>query len=266
MIPIGDDNSCRRGAAWLTWLLIAANVLVFVFVQGFGADEAILSGYGAVPAELLSGRDIATGARRLVEPWSGRAVRLPGLAPTPIPVLLTLLTSLFLHGGLGHLAGNMLFLGVFGDNVECRVGRARYLALYLASGVIGTLAHVGASALSGEGLYTPMVGASGAISGILGAYLALFPGNRVRVLVFGFIPTLLSAWFVIGLWFLMQISGGLSGWSSGGVAYLAHIGGFLGGWLWSRGYRRREALRLAREREERLRSGLGSGLRWWIVE
>jgi len=266
MIPIGDDNGCRKGTAWLTWTLIAVNVLVFALIQGFGMNQAPISGYAAVPAELLSGQDVVTAARRLVEPWSGRVLRVPGLAPTRIPVLLTLLTSMFLHGGLAHLAGNMLFLGIFGDNVECRVGRGRYLALYLASGVVGTLAHVAVSAISGEGLYTPMIGASGAISGILGAYLVLFPGNRITVLMFGFIPTVLSAWIVIGLWFFMQVSGGLSGWSSGGVAYIAHIGGFVAGWVWARGYRRREAERLAREREARLRAGLAHSPLWWIVE
>jgi membrane associated rhomboid family serine protease len=266
MIPIGDDNSQRRGAAWLTWLIILANIFVFVFIEDFGSNEAVVTGYAAVPAEILSGRDIVMGAQSFVEPWSGRVLHLPGLAPTAIPVFLTLFTAMFLHGGLGHIAGNMLFLGVFGDNVECRLGRLRYLVLYLASGLIGGLAHVAMSALTGEGLATPMIGASGAISGILGAYLALFPGNRVTVLMFGFLPTALSAWLVIGAWFIMQVFGGLSGWSSGGVAYLAHVGGFLTGWLWSRGYRRREAERLAREREARLRAGLEHYPRWWIAD
>jgi membrane associated rhomboid family serine protease len=266
MIPIGDDNGCRRGAAWLTWTILAVNVLVFAFLQGFGSDQAVIEGYGVVPAEILSGRDIVTGARRLIEPWTGRIVRVSGLAPTPIPVLLTLITSMFLHGGLAHLAGNMLFLGVFGDNVECRIGRIRYLLLYLVSGIIGALAQVGASALTGQGLYTPMVGASGAISGVLGAYLALFPGNRVTVLMFGFIPTVFSAWVVIGLWFVMQVSGGLSGWSSGGIAYIAHIGGFAAGWIWSRSYRRKETERIRREREELLRSGRSENVRWWVVD
>jgi len=266
MIPIGDDNSCERGTAWLTWLIIALNVYVFVFVEGFGSNDAVVSGYAAVPAEILSGQDVAMSARRLFEPWTGRILRISGLAPTPIPVYLTLLTSLFLHGGFAHLAGNMLFLGVFGDNVECRIGKPRYLLLYLVSGVLGSLAHVGACALAGEGLYSPLIGASGAISGVLGAYLALFPGNRVTVLVFGFIPTVLSAWIVIGLWFLMQVSGGLSGWSSGGVAYLAHVGGFLAGWLWARSYRRRETERILRERAERLRAGQSGNVRWWLVD
>jgi membrane associated rhomboid family serine protease len=237
MIPIGDDNRERRGAAWMTWLLIAANVLVFVFVQGLGSNDEAMRAFALVPASILSG-----GA------------------------FLTLVTSMFLHGGFLHLAGNMLFLGVFGDNIECRIGRGRYLLLYLGSGVVGALAHVAASAAAGSGLYTPLVGASGAISGILGAYLVLFPGNRVTVLLFNFIPTALSAWMVIGFWFLMQLGGGLTGWSTSGVAYLVHIGGFAVGWLWSRRYRRREAERLTRERAERLAAGYAGGIRWWLAE
>jgi membrane associated rhomboid family serine protease len=237
MIPIGDDNRERRGTAWMTWLLIAANVLVFIFVQGFGGDETATRIFALVPAYLLAGGG-----------------------------LLTPVTSMFLHGGLMHLAGNMLFLGVFGDNVECRIGRGRYLLLYFCSGILGALAHVAASAVSGSGLYTPLLGASGAISGVLGAYLVLFPGNRVTVLLFYFIPTALSAWMVIGFWFLMQIAGGLSGWTTGGVAYLVHLGGFAVGWLWSRRYRRRELARIARERAERLAAGYPGGVRWWIAD
>jgi len=237
MIPIGDDNRGRKGSAWLTWLIILANVFVFVFVQGFGTDGRAVEAFALVPAYILAGGGY-----------------------------LTLLTSLFLHGGILHIAGNMLFLGVFGDNVECRIGRFRYLLLYLGSGVVGSLAHVAGTFVTGEGLGTPLVGASGAISGILGAYLVLFPGNRVTVLLFNFIPTALSAWLVIGFWFVMQIFGGLVGWSSGGVAYLAHIGGFAVGWLWSRKYRRKELERIARERAARLASGYSGGVRWWIAD
>jgi membrane associated rhomboid family serine protease len=237
MIPIGDDNRERKGSAWMTWLLIAANILVFIFVQGFGTDERATRAFALVPAYLLAGGGY-----------------------------LTLLTSMFMHGGIAHLAGNMLFLGVFGDNVECRIGRGRYLLLYLASGVLGSLAHVAATLLVGADPRVPLVGASGAISGILGAYLVLFPGNRVTVLLFYFIPTALSAWMVIGFWFVMQIFGGLAGWSAGGVAYLAHIGGFAIGWLWSRRYRRKELERIARERAARLEAGYSGGVRWWLTD
>lgn len=237
MIPIGDDNRGRRGSAWLTWLIIAANVLAFVLVQDFGADERATIRFSAIPGLILGGSG-----------WLG------------------LLTSMFMHGGFMHLAGNMLFLAVFGDNVECRIGRPRYLALYLASGVLGALAHVAAVAFAGTDPWTPLVGASGAISGILGAYLVLFPGNRVTVLLFNFFPTALSAWMVIGFWFVMQVGGGLFGWSSSGVAYLVHLGGFAVGWLWSRGYRRRELERIARERERRLTAGRRGAYPWWMIE
>jgi membrane associated rhomboid family serine protease len=237
MIPIGDDNRARRGTAWLTWLLIAANILVFIFIQGFGTDEEATRIFALVPAYILAGEG-----------------------------LLTIITSMFLHGGFLHLAGNMLFLGVFGDNIECRIGKGRYLLLYLGSGIVGALAHVAASAFSGSGLSTPLLGASGAISGILGAYLVLFPGNRVTVLLFNFIPTALSAWVVIGFWFVMQVFGGLIGWTSGGVAYLVHLGGFALGWSWARRYRRRELERIARERAERQAAGYSGGVRWWLPE
>ncbi len=220
----------------MTWLLIAANILVFVLIQGFGTDERAMRAFALVPAYILAGGGF-----------------------------LTLVSSMFLHGGFMHLAGNMLFLGIFGDNIECRVGRLRYLLLYLGSGILGALAHVASCAISGQGLYTPLVGASGAISGVLGAYLVLFPGNRVTVLLFNFIPTRLSAWFVIGFWFVMQIAGGLTGWSSSGVAYLVHIGGFAVGWAYARRYRRREAERIARMRARRLAAGRSDDFRWWLV-
>jgi membrane associated rhomboid family serine protease len=221
----------------MTWLIIAANILVFIFIQGFGTNERATMTFALVPAYLLAGGGF-----------------------------LTLITSMFLHGGFLHLAGNMLFLGVFGDNVECRIGHGRYLLLYLGSGIIGALAHVVMAALSGSGFETPLIGASGAISGVLGAYLVLFPGNRVTVLLFNFIPTRLSAWFVIGFWFVMQVAGGLSGWTTGGVAYLVHIGGFAAGWTWSRRYRRREIERIERERAERLAAGYRGSIPWWLVE
>lgn len=242
MIPLGDDNTCRRGKATVTWTLIAVNIAVFALYQGFGLRTDRTLALAAVPAEILSGRG-----------------------------LLSLVTSQFAHAGLGHLAGNMLFLAIFGDNVECRIGKARYLALYILSGLAGGLAHVYASFLSysPEALGSPLVGASAAISGVMGAYLALFPGNRVFVLLFNFIPSTLSAWVVIGIWFLMQAVGGISGIEAGGVAYLAHLGGFAVAWLWARAYKRGETVRIARERAERLRagsSGESGGIRWWIAD
>ena len=238
MIPIGDDNTCRRGSAVVTWSIIALNVAVFVFIQGFGSDTRNTLAMAVVPSEIALGRG-----------------------------LLKLLTSQFAHAGLAHLAGNMLFLGIFGDNIECRIGKVRYLALYLVSGTIGVLAHVAtANFMGGAAAETPLVGASAAISGILASYLVLFPGNRVFVLLFNFIPTALSAWIVIGFWFVLQLFGGLSGLASGGVAYMAHIGGFASSWLWSRGYKRLELQRMERERRQRLQRGESGGVRWWIAD
>lgn len=238
MLPIGDDNSCKRGSAVITWTIIAINIAVFVFIQSFGTDSRSTLALAAVPSEIALGHG-----------------------------LLKLLTSQFAHAGLAHLAGNMLFLGIFGDNVECRIGRARYLALYLISGTIGVLAHIAtANSMGGAVAEVPLLGASAAISGILAAYLVLFPGNKVFVLLFNFIPTALSAWVVIGFWFVLQLFGGLTGLASGGVAYMAHIGGFVSSWIWSRGYKRLELARVQRERRERLQRGESGGVRWWIAD
>lgn len=238
MLPIGDTNSCGRGKATVTWSLIAINIAVFVLFQGFGTNVRATLALAAYPGEILAGRR-----------------------------LLSLLTSQFAHAGLGHLAGNMLFLGIFGDNVECRIGRARYTALYLLSGLAGALAHLAAALFAGgAALQTPLVGASAAISGVLAAYLVLFPGNKVMVLLFNFIPTALSAWLVIGFWFFFQVIRSLGGgFSAGGTAYLAHVGGFAASWFWSRSYKRREESRLAEERRRRLASGESGGVRWWVV-
>ena len=145
-------------------------------------------------------------------------------APAPVPILLTLVTSLFLHGSPLHLAGNMLFLWIFGDNVEEVLGTVRYLLVYLACGVMGTLVQIAANPES----MIPTLGASGAIAGVMGAYVVWFPHNQVRVLVFRFI-TVLPAVLVIGLWIVLQIWLGYGSIGQlgevGGVAYLAHIGG-----------------------------------------
>jgi len=269
MIPIRDDDFGRRGKPWITWALIAANILAFVYIQGFGADLRTTNGLAVVPAEIVEGRDIVAASQRYVDPWTGRIVVSSGLYPTPVPVLMTLLTSIFLHGSLAHLLGNLLFLGVFGDNVEGTVGRARYLALYLGSGIAGSLAQVLASLATGYGMYTPMIGASGAISGVMGAYLALFPRNKVVMLVLGFIPATLSARLVIGFWFIMQLWGAFAGWSSG-VAYAAHVVGFISGYFVAKGLLPsliRRARRYGGERRYgRERRGEDGGIVWTVLD
>lgn len=228
IMPIGDDNRDRATTPVLNWALVAACVAVFVFPQALGQNLAFTYAYSTVPAEIISGRDVVTRDRVVQDPATGQRYRLPGLQPTPIPVYLTLITSMFMHGGIAHIFGNMLYLLIFGDNLEDRLGRARYLVFYLACGLIGGLVHVFASA-AGEGAYTPALGASGAISGVLGGYLVLFPRKRVRVI---FLRMLLNvpALAAIGIWFVFQLISGLGYLGGGGgVAYGAHIGGFVAG-------------------------------------
>jgi len=213
MLPIGDDDSDRRFAPLVNYALIAINVLVFVFLQGMGGNEKFTYAFSTVPAEILTGKDITAGV----------------LEPTPIPVYFTLITSMFMHGGWAHLLGNMLFLWVFGDNIENRIGHMRYLIFYLVCGIIASLSHV---FVSGSDSLIPSLGASGAISGVLGGYLLLFPSRRVRVIMGRGITTV-PAFVALGIWIVFQVIsqmgvlGGDQG--GGGVAYAAHIGGFVAG-------------------------------------
>jgi membrane associated rhomboid family serine protease len=233
-LPIGDDTSQRRITPLVNYALIAANVLVFVLLQGFGSNLDFTYAFATVPAEILSGRDLVTASRVLHDPITGDAFRIPGLQPTPIPVFGTLLTGIFMHGGFGHLAGNMLFLWVFGDDLEDAMGHAKYLVFYLVAGVLASLAHVGATYVLGQNPLIPSLGASGAISAVLGGYILLFPRRRVRVLL-GFFLVAVPAVVAIGLWFLFQLVSGIgmlgAGAQEGGVAYAAHIGGFVAGLL-----------------------------------
>ena len=234
LIPLGDDNSDRRIVPYVNYAFIAMNVLVFVFLQGFGSNARFTYSFGAVPEEILTGKDIVTADRVLQNPATGEVFRVPGLGPTPLTVYVTLLTSLFMHGGLAHIAGNLLYLFIFGDNIEDRLGHGRYALFYVLGGVVASLAHVFTSALISANLRVPSLGASGAISAVLGAYLVLFPRRKVRVLLFR-ILTQVPAAVAIGVWFLFQLINGLgmlgAGSQVGGVAYAAHIGGFVAGML-----------------------------------
>ncbi len=232
MFPIGDDNSDRTATPIINYLLIAANVLVFVFFQGLGSNDKFTYAFSTVPEEIVTGQDRVTADRVVEDPVSGQRFKAPGLQPTPVPVYFTLLTSMFMHGGVAHLLGNMLFLWIFGDNIENLLGRFRYLIFYLVCGLIASLAHVFATVAFGGNPLIPSLGASGAISGVLGGYILLFPKRRVRVLVSYFL-TEVPAIVAIGLWFAFQLINGLgvfgSGSQEGGVAYAAHIGGFIAG-------------------------------------
>jgi membrane associated rhomboid family serine protease len=233
VLPLFDDNSDRQITPLINYAVIALNILVFVFLQGLGSNNGFTYSFSTVPAEILQGRDIVTPAREVI--YAGQRVEIPGLGPTPGSVYFTLFTSMFMHGGFMHLAGNMLFLWIFGDNIEDRLGHAKYLVFYLLCGVIASLAHVfttGVLATSESTLLVPSLGASGAISGVLGGYILLHPKRRVTVILFRFL-TDVPAYVAIGMWFVFQLISGLGmlggGSQQGGVAYAAHIGGFLAG-------------------------------------
>ncbi len=232
LMPIGDDNSDRRLKPMINYLLIAANIFVFVFFQGLGNNQKFTYSFSTVPEEIVTGKDIVTEDQVYEDPATGARYQVPGLQHTPGSVYLTLLTSMFMHGGFAHIFGNMLFLMIFGDNIENRIGHFRYLIFYITCGIIASLAHVFVSVSIGSGTLIPSLGASGAISGVLGGYLLLFPKRKVRVIMF-YQLLVVPAIVAIGIWFAFQlISGiGLLGGSEGGVAYGAHIGGFIAGLL-----------------------------------
>jgi membrane associated rhomboid family serine protease len=210
MFPIGDEND-QAGIAFVSIALIAINVLVW-FLEISQPSEAALQSFveawGVVPREYAVGEDLP-----------------PGI---PYPYWTTLLTSMFLHGGWGHLGGNMLFLWIFGDNIEHRIGHVRFVVFYIVCGLAAGIAHI----LFNSGSPIPTVGASGAISGVLGGYLLLFPRNRVYVMTYGGVATV-PAVLMLGLWILLQFINGVGAVANtpetGGVAYLAHIGGFIAG-------------------------------------
>jgi membrane associated rhomboid family serine protease len=231
MLPISDDNSDRTLTPVVNYLLIAANIAVFVLLQGLGANERFTYAFSTVPREIVTGRDV-TQPVTVRDPVSGEVAGTFDLQPTPIPVYLTLLTSMFMHGGIAHIFGNMLYLWIFGDNLEDSLGHLRYLIYYLTCGLIAGLSHVFATVAFGGNPLLPALGASGAISGVLAGYLVLHPHRRVRVIVFRTIQEVTAIW-AIGIWFVFQLISGLgvlgSGSQAGGVAYAAHIGGFIAG-------------------------------------
>lgn len=235
IFPIADDNSDRTTTPIVNYLLIAINVLVFVFFQQLGTNEKFTYAFSTVPEEIVTGKDISTPDRVVMHPVTGQRVLVPGLQPTPGSVYLTLITSMFMHGGIAHIFGNMLFLWIFGDNLENTMGHVRYLVFYLICGILASLAHVITTvmfATDPSSLLIPSLGASGAISGVLGGYILLHPKRRVTVILFRFL-TDVPAYVAIGIWFAFQLISGLGifggGSQQGGVAYAAHIGGFIAG-------------------------------------
>ena len=229
MLPISDDNTGRVRTPLVTWVLIAINVLVFVLLQGMGTNEKFTYAFSTVPQEIATGQDVARDVR--IEAGGESAV-IP-LQPTPGPVYFTLLSSMFMHGSLMHLLGNMLFLWIFGDNVEDDLGHPRYTAFYLATGLLASLAHVVSTFVLGDNPFIPSLGASGAISGVMGGYLVMHPQRRVRVLALRTIAEV-PAFVAVGMWFVFQLISafgviGQGPQSGGGVAFMAHIGGFVAG-------------------------------------
>jgi len=237
VFPLYDDNSDRTTTPIVNYVLIAINVLVFVFLQQLGNNDRFTYAFSTVPQEIVTGRDITTDDRVREDAITGQRLLIPGLQRTPFSVYLTLIISMFMHGGIAHIAGNMLFLWIFGDNVEDRMGHLRYLVFYLVCGVLASLAHVVSTVMFSTdpgSLLIPSLGASGAISGVLGGYIVLYPHRRVTAIVFRFL-TEVPAYVAIGIWFAFQLISGLGmfggGSQQGGVAYAAHIGGFVAGLL-----------------------------------
>jgi len=199
MFPVGDDDSSRRTAPLVTYALIVLNILFFLLEQGGG--EAFIVKWAFVPSRFVA---------------------------NPFSDFLTLFTSMFMHAGWVHLGGNMLYLWIFGDNVEDRFGHVKFIVFYILCGLLATFAQLAFS----SGSNVPNLGASGAIAGVLGAYILLFPQGRVRVLQ-GQRVIQVPALIVIGLWIVLQFFSGIGSLAnaseSGGVAYMAHIGGFVAG-------------------------------------
>lgn len=222
MFPIGDDNSDRRTQPLVNYAIILINIAVFVLLQGLGSNDSFTYAFSLVPKEITTGIDLS--GVQIIRDSLGHVGKLQ-LEPTPVSVYITLLTSMFMHGSISHIFGNMLFLWVFGDNIENRIGHFRYAVYYV---VCGFAAAAGQIALNTDSII-PMLGASGAISGVLGGYLLLYPKRRVRAIIFSFL-TDVPAYVALGIWIVYQIIlGYMTPTGEGGVAYAAHLGGFIAG-------------------------------------
>jgi membrane associated rhomboid family serine protease len=217
VMPLGDDNLDRRATPVITYALIAINVVVWLLELSGG--ERFINGYSAVPFEITHNTDLVG----LQSVHVGDQTFPITLYPGPTPIYLTLLSSMFMHASWLHIGGNMLYLWIFGDNIEDRIGSAKFLLFYLICGLVASATQILFSADS----VIPSLGASGAIAGVLGAYLILFPRRNVRVLMARQIVNM-PAFMVLGLWILLQVFSQISvaGGQASGVAYLAHIGGF----------------------------------------
>lgn len=223
VFPIGDDNSGNHRTPFVNYAIIAINVAVFLLLQQLGGNDAFTYAFSLVPKEILSGSDL-TGLVTVRDDF-GKALGEIRHYESPLPVYFNFLSSMFMHGSIMHIVGNMMFLWVFGDNLENLLGHFRYAVFYLFCGLAAAIAQIAMEPWS----VIPMLGASGAISGVLGGYLLMFPRNPVRAIILNMLTTV-PAFVALGLWIAYQmVVGYLSPSGVGGVAYAAHIGGFFAG-------------------------------------
>lgn len=222
MFPIGDDNSDRRIQPVVNYAIIGINILVFLLLQRLGSNDAFTYAFSLVPKEIMTGVDLS--GVQILRDAAGHTAEIQHYA-TPLPVYFNFLSSMFMHGGIAHIFGNMLFLFIFGDNIENRIGHIRYGIFYILCGVAAAAGQI----VMGPDSIIPMLGASGAISGVLGGYALLFPKNPIKAILFNFLTTV-PAFVAIGIWIVYQlVLGFLTPSGTGGVAYAAHIGGFVAG-------------------------------------
>ena len=222
MFPIGDDNSDRIRTPFVNYIFVGVNILVFLLLQQIGSNEQFTYAFSLVPQEITSGIDIT--GMQVVRDSMGNTGQVPHFA-TPLPVYFNFLSSMFMHGDIMHIFGNMMFLFIFGDNLENLLGHVRYALFYIVCGFAAALAQI----MMDTDSIIPMLGASGAISGVLGGYILLFPQRKVRAIIFNFLTTV-PAFVALGIWIIYQlIVGYMTDPGTGGVAYAAHIGGFFAG-------------------------------------
>ncbi len=222
MFPIGDDNTDRIRTPFVNYVFIGVNILVFLLLQQIGYNDEFSYAFSLVPREITSGVDI-TGVQVIRDSF-GNTGQVSHYA-TPLPVYFNFLSSMFMHGDIMHILGNMMFLFVFGDNLENLLGHIRYAVFYVVCGLAAATAQI----VMDTDSIIPMLGASGAISGVLGGYILLFPQRQVRAIIFNFLTTV-PAFVALGIWIAYQlITGYLTPAGTGGVAYAAHIGGFIAG-------------------------------------
>jgi membrane associated rhomboid family serine protease len=206
----------------VNYAFIGINILVFLLLQQVGSNDAFTYAYSLVPQEITTGVDLS--GVQVIRDSFGNTGQIQHF-DTPLPVYFNFLSSMFMHGDIMHLLGNLLFLWIFGDNIEDRIGHLRYAIFYIVCGIAAAIAQI----IMGPSSIIPMLGASGAISGVLGGYVLLFPHKRVRAFIFRFL-TEVPAYAAVGIWIVYQlVLGYMSPAEGGGVAYAAHIGGFFAG-------------------------------------